>query len=134
MSVQAGSGEMIVIIDMKGLSFGNVPPMSVIRAGISLLQLHYPYRLHSIYFVNAGNIFSLVWKSIKPLLSKRTTSKVSVLKANQVADTLQKLVGADNLEKEFGGMVEEIIEPVAYFSEYCTQEEEKRVEDSFSGI
>jgi hypothetical protein len=45
LSVDSGSGEFVVIIDLEGFSLSTVPPLNQIKNAANLLKRHYPYRL-----------------------------------------------------------------------------------------
>ena len=59
MCVKALSGEFIAIIDFEGVALTKLPPFQTISKCITLLKLHYPYRLGAIYVINTGMAFNM---------------------------------------------------------------------------
>lgn len=118
MSVAAGTGEIIVLVDMGRFAMSRSPPVSVIKNGISLLKLHYPYRLRAVYIFNAGMAFSLLWNIVKPLLSQKVIGKTFVLGKKEVNARLIAELGRETLESEYGGdwvRGEELLHGPSYF-------------------
>ena len=117
MAVESGSGEINVIVDLKDFQWKKCPPLSVVRAGIPLLKLHYPYRLRSVNIVNAGSAFTLLWQIVKPLLSKKTKGKTKVLSMSNWQSILVQEFGKEFLEVDYGGDVHEKINAATYYAE-----------------
>jgi CRAL/TRIO domain len=114
LSVQSLSGEFIAIIDFEGVSLSHCPPLSVIKAAIGLLKLHYPYRLGGIYVTNAGFGFSMLWKIIRPLLPKLALQKTHIVSKKDYSRLLCSDMGEDCVEELYGGKRL----PIADFSGY----------------
>ena len=115
MSMLSGSGKMVVLVDLKYFSMSKAPSFSVIKSGLSSLQLHYPYRLEKVYVLNAGFAFTILWNLVKPLLSKRTKSKIHLLDNKAAQVVLVEQIGTSALEVEYGGVLTQTPDPEVYF-------------------
>jgi len=119
MSVAAGSGGIVTVLDLSGFSFAKVPPLHVLTDSLTALKLHYPYRLRAIYIIHAGPAFTFLWRIAKPLLSKRTKSKTIFLSDSEILPVLGENIGLDHLESAYGGrVVQGEINWDQYFKEY----------------
>ena len=97
------SGEFVGIIDLKGLTFETLPPIATLKMAVGLLKRHYPYRLHTLFIVNSGIVFTTVWKLLKPVVPQRAQAKIKILTAPEIQHVLVPLVGKNNLEMDYGG-------------------------------
>jgi len=110
------SGEFIGIVDLKGITFDTLPPLSTFKLAIGLLKRHYPYRLRTLYALNGGIVFTTFWKLLKPLVPLRAQQKIKILSVADFATVLQPEIGAENLEAEYGGVLEDGVEDIdTYF-------------------
>ena len=100
-SVDKGSGEFVTIVDLKGLSFSNAPPLAAIRESIGLLKRNYPWRVNAIYVLNGGGIFDTLWSVIKPLISPKAASKIIILRSKEAKPIIHAAIGRTNLEVEY---------------------------------
>lgn len=105
------SGEFISIMDLDGLTYAQCPPVSFLKQAISLLKLHYPYRLSAVYVVNAGGAFNMLYNMMKPILPKKALAKTYVLKAEESNAFLVDTIGMGQLERRYGGEMEEYFHP-----------------------
>lgn len=77
--------------------------MTLVKQVMTVLKLHYPYRVYANYLVNAGAAFLMLWNTVRPLLPEKVRDKTFVLSTNNMARVLQRKIGKTNLETEFGG-------------------------------
>jgi len=97
----AGHEKWVVIMDFNGYSMSNAPPMRTTRATISILQDHYPERLHRAYLVDAPWLFQGVFKAIAPFIDSVTRAKICFTSSSP--DGLAMLLPAESLEQSLGG-------------------------------
>ena len=116
LSLEAKSGEFVVILDFAHVSFHTVPSFAVVKEALHLLKYNYPYRLHSIIVLNSGVIFTTLWTLAKPLLPLRAIKKTLVLSTKEAEKVLISMIGKDRLEKSYGGEVDEISDMNDYIS------------------
>jgi hypothetical protein len=110
------SGEFIGIVDLKGITFDTLPPLSTFKLAIGLLKRHYPYRLRTLYALNGGIVFTTFWKLLKPLVPLRAQQKIKILSVAEFATVLLPEIGAENLEEEYGGELKGGVEDIdTYF-------------------
>ena len=77
-----------------------------IRNFINMLADFYPETMHTMLIVNAPDVFSVAWDIIKPLLDKRTQSKISILSAKESQDALLEIIHPMQLPTFLGGLRE----------------------------
>lgn len=105
MSVEAGSGEFVAVVDLAGFSWSRCPPMSSMTDGISLLKKHYPYRLGGVFIVHAGMAFDILWRIFRPLIPARALRKIFFVSKTDLKNgkILDEHIGLSNLDVDFGG-------------------------------
>ena len=110
-------GKFVAIIDMTNVSlFSSRPSISVVSEAVELIKYSYPNRLASLYIVNAGYIFSMIWKLIQPTLSETSIGKIFFLSSLAEAQSVLPLeLGIDGLDSDYGGSVNEIFNSEEYF-------------------
>ncbi|KAG0630168.1 hypothetical protein M758_1G159000 [Ceratodon purpureus] len=81
LNLPVGQEQMIWLIDYKGWTMKNTSPLSVVRETASILQNHYPERLHVAIMHNPPRLFEAVWKIVKPFLDPKTFRKVKFVYA-----------------------------------------------------
>ena len=71
------------IMDMKGYTRANSPPLSVSLATLRILADCYPERLHRVLMVDAPSVFSIVWSALSFALDPVTRQKVVFLSSSE---------------------------------------------------
>lgn len=123
MDLAAGVEQHTVVIDFKGYSIFNAPPMSITKQVVSLLMDRYPERLGACFFVDAPLLMRGTWSIIKPLLPAATKAKVNFVKRSGKAGTNRKMDPAfakvfedHQLEEDFGGTLTSVWDFEKYWS------------------
>ena len=86
------------IMDMKGYSRANSPPINVSIATLRILADSYPERLHKVLIVDAPSVFSFLWSAVSLALDPVTTRKVTFLSSAE----WKSKVGASRKAREAG--------------------------------
>jgi hypothetical protein len=112
-------GKMVVVMDFKGYSMFNAPPMKTSRATLSILQDHYPERLHKFVLLNAPTLFYVFFKAISPFIDPVTRAKINFIKgsAAEQRQQLECFFDFEALESEVGGALPFQWDPDAYFAQ-----------------
>lgn len=112
------NGKLVTIIDFKGWTLRNAPPMKTSRATLSVLQNHYPERLHRFYALNVPMIFSAFWRAISPFIDPVTRDKIVFLPTAPEAARakLEESFDLAQLEESLGGDRPFAWEPDTYFA------------------
>jgi hypothetical protein len=97
--------KICLVIDYDGYSLMNAPPMKTSKEILSILQNHYPERLHRAYCLRSPWVMSAFWAVIRPFIDPVTTQKLVMLDGN--AASFRAALGADidpaHLEHTLGG-------------------------------
>ena len=107
LSVMKGSGEFVSIIDMDGFNWSKCPPIAMLKDSIGILKRHYAYRLGANIIVNAGPTFHLIWNLLKPFLPATALAKTYVLNKSEAFRVLDEMLGRENIEEDYGGLLKE---------------------------
>lgn len=81
--------KICLIFDYSGYKMKHAPPLKTARATISILQDHYPERLHKAYFVNAPWFFRGFMKVVSPFIDAASKAKF-------------RMVNEENAERKMG--------------------------------
>ena len=82
-----GDGKMNIIIDFRGWTLRNAPPLKTTKETISILQNQYPERLYKAFLFNPPGIFSIFWSMARPFLDAVTVAKVNFVYAKDKRST-----------------------------------------------
>eukprot|EP00898_Chlorokybus_atmophyticus_P007220 jgi/Chlat1/749/Chrsp104S00024 len=104
-SMPPGVTQFCGVFDLAGLSYSNLD-LQALKAVFPTMELHYPERLGTLWFVNAPIIFWGLWKLVYPFVDKRTRGKIVFLSGKEVARTLLKEIDKSVLPKALGGDAE----------------------------
>lgn len=116
------NGKWDLIIDFEGYSLKNAPPLKTSKATLSIMQNHYPERLHRAYLVCAPLLFSLAFKAVSPFVDPVTRQKIVFLKHKE---DLMKHFDASSIEKSLGGTSDYVYDAKEYLGQ------ENRPEDDW---
>lgn len=101
-------GKSVNIVDLAGLKMSDAAGEAfrfISKAG-SLLNLHYPGRLHKAFLIGAPSWWSVVWRLVSPLIHPQTRELLAVYSMKDKAaarEALLEWVDEDVLPKEYGG-------------------------------
>ena len=111
------NGKLVTVMDLKGYSLWTATPMKTSRATLSILQNHYPERLHTFLLMNVPGIFAAFWSAISPFIDPATKAKVVFLRGSPDAQRQQLAEHFDlaQLEDALGGDQQFAWDPDAYF-------------------
>lgn len=108
----------VVMIDFGGYSMSNAPPLRTTRETLSILQDHYPERLHRAYLVDAPWLFQGVFKAISPFIDPVTKAKIVFASSSPDSkDALVQHIPPESVEKCLGGSAEFTYSADEYFSD-----------------
>ncbi|XP_077488121.1 SEC14-like protein 2 [Amblyomma americanum] len=96
-----------LVIDCEKFSLRQVYSWQAVKAITDMLQMmedHFPECLEQCIIINAPYFFPIMWKLIRPILTKRTTEKVRVFgKEDGWKEHLLGIVDAESLPVHWGG-------------------------------
>mmetsp|Transcript_102766 Transcript_102766/g.268253 ORF Transcript_102766/g.268253 Transcript_102766/m.268253 type:complete len:286 (-) Transcript_102766:32-889(-) len=104
----AGVEKWTLIIDFNGYSMTNAPPLKTSRTTLSIMQDHYPERLHRCFMLDAPRLFSGAWAAISPFIDRVTSAKICFIsgpmeQGSRRAKLLQESFELSSLEACIGG-------------------------------
>mmetsp|Transcript_9103 Transcript_9103/g.11762 ORF Transcript_9103/g.11762 Transcript_9103/m.11762 type:complete len:352 (+) Transcript_9103:237-1292(+) len=102
------------IICFNGYSGSKAPSLSVTRECISILQNHYPERLHKAYMINAPSVFNLLWNLARPFIDNVTRSKIQFLRGTKAMEVLSEAFDLRYLEEDIYGSATRPFDSVEY--------------------
>lgn len=111
-----GVEQMALLIDFKGYSRHNAPPLNVSLETLNILSNHYPERLGLALMVDSPWLFSLAWKAISPFINPRTHSKIHFLSGDEKKEKLLQYIESSDLEQRYGGQSAFLWNLESYFS------------------
>uniref|UniRef100_A0A7S0HB85 CRAL-TRIO domain-containing protein n=1 Tax=Phaeocystis antarctica TaxID=33657 RepID=A0A7S0HB85_9EUKA len=114
----AADGKLVTVIDFKGWSLRNAAPMKTSRATLSILQNHYPERLHRFLLLNVPTLFTVLWNAMNPFIDPVTRAKIVFVtgSAEQQQAALRECFDLAQLEEGLGGLAPLHWDPAAYFA------------------
>ena len=116
---RAPDGKLVVVMDFGGYSMRNAPPMKTSRATLSILQDHYPERLHRFLLLRAPYVFHVFFRIISPFIDPGTRQRICFVSgsADEQREILQSSFDLAHLEADLGGELAHRWDPEAYFAE-----------------
>ncbi|KAF7365466.1 CRAL/TRIO domain-containing protein [Mycena venus] len=97
---------VVTIIDLQDVSIGSMWTLrSHLSESAKLATANYPETLSTIAIVNAPSFFPTIWGWIKGWFDPGTRNKIHILGKNP-AETLLKLIDAQDLPRQYGGTLE----------------------------
>lgn len=97
--------KMFLVIDYEGFSIMNSAPMKTSMETLSILQNHYPERLHRAYMCRPPWIFNTFWNMIFPFVDPVTKEKIHFIKnGSDVVSTLSQHMDENQIETDLGGV------------------------------
>jgi hypothetical protein len=87
-------GKSVNIVDLSGLKMSDAAGEAfrfISKAG-SLLNLHYPGRLHKAFLIGAPSWWSVVWRLVSPLIHPQTRELLAVYSAKDKATAREALL------------------------------------------
>ena len=123
-------GKFNVVLDGKSFSWGLMPSLHQLKTFVCMLQDHFPDRLGIILLTNLGRVGDFVVSVIKPLISEEVRQKIKVLPrdASLRRETLQAVVGANNIPKWLGGKDSYEFKAHEYYSDSMIIPDEESLE------
>ncbi|CAM9567015.1 unnamed protein product [Discosporangium mesarthrocarpum] len=77
------NGQFCVVVDCSFEDGGGFPALATVRHALSMLALHYPSRLGSLFVLNAGTMITSVWWGLSFLIKQSTREKIFFLSGTE---------------------------------------------------
>eukprot|EP00039_Didymoeca_costata_P015254 m.255922 g.255922 ORF g.255922 m.255922 type:complete len:421 (+) comp16185_c0_seq12:280-1542(+) len=105
MDMKNGVEEFTLIVDLKGFSVLNRPPMSVTKQILQMFVNRYPKRLGDIFIVDAPMAFSGLWKVARVFIPTAMKNRFHFIsnKKGVIHPELAAVFEPSQLEEEYGG-------------------------------
>lgn len=92
-ALPTGNEKIVLLIDYGGFNLSAGPPLKTSRETLTILQDHYPERLHVAYCIRPPWIFNAFWTVISPFIDPKTKEKVQLLKNSNMSSKLLEKIG-----------------------------------------
>ena len=105
-SMGMGTSKLCLLIDYHGYASKHTPPMKTSKETLSILQDHYPERLHRAYAINPPFVFYAFFKLVSPFIDPVTKAKIVMIRGKEVKNHENQLfreVDVNSLETSVGG-------------------------------
>ncbi|KAG2498276.1 hypothetical protein HYH03_003537 [Edaphochlamys debaryana] len=129
-AMQGGQDKWVWLMDMKGYSRANSPPLGVSMATLRILADHFPERLHRCFFIDAPSIFSFLFNALWPFIDPVTRQKIVFIQTKDFAGQIEAVqaAGEDEAKREealaAAGNKEDADAFVNYLRWYCAPYDE----------
>ncbi|KXZ55859.1 hypothetical protein GPECTOR_2g1410 [Gonium pectorale] len=97
-SMRDGQEKWVWLMDMRGYSRANSPPLSVSMATLRILADHFPERLHRCFFIDAPSIFSFLFNALWPFVDSVTRQKIVFIQTKDYAKQIEAVAAAGDDE------------------------------------
>lgn len=104
-----GQSKLCLVIDYNGYTTSHAPPMKTSRETLTILQDHYPERLHRAYSIRPPFVFYAFFKIVSPFIDPVTKRKIVMLRDKEMQKPNNQLhteVDVEVLEPCAGGQDE----------------------------
>lgn len=88
--MEAGTCEMVAVVDCAGVGMMNAPSTAFIKLAIEVMGKHYPRRNGQVFIVNVSSVFYMVWNLISMTLNEATKKKIQIL-TSDTAEMREKI-------------------------------------------
>jgi hypothetical protein len=100
--------QFTVIVDCEGLCWKHYTCYEGVQAVLTMFkyfEANYPETMRRGIFVNTPSVFSIFWKTIKPLMSHETIAKFQILGSNknEWIKEISKCAKLDQVPQKYGG-------------------------------
>lgn len=119
MDASTKQDKVCLVINYKGYNLSNSPPMKTSMECVSILQNHYPERLHRAYFAYTPFIFNAFYSVIAPFIDTVTKAKFILMSPSTMSKPTNALytdVDLETLEAAFGGKDARPYNSIAYMT------------------
>lgn len=94
--IDSQKGQWVIVMDMRGYSSKNSPPIGVSMETMRIFQNHFPERAKKIVILDAPRAFGFLWRMISPFIDKVTRDKfLFVERDGNNDDKLKELLGEE---------------------------------------
>lgn len=105
-SMSSDQTEFVMIMDMAGFGYKNVPSMTIMSEMTDILAKHVPRRLGQVYVVNVSYIVTWVYDMLSISLSDVTKSKFRFISGGKIEmlKVMREQIDENVLPEQYGGM------------------------------
>jgi hypothetical protein len=100
---KSGREKICIVIGYQGFRLSNAPPMSTVRHTLSILQHHYPERMHRAYICDPPLVFRSFWGVIRRFVDPATLEKIAFCAGADGGILLDRDFDTNTTERQAGG-------------------------------
>lgn len=100
---KSGREKVCIVIGYEGFKLRNAPPLSTVKHTLTILQGHYPERMHRAYVCDPPLVFRSFWNIIKHFIDHATLEKVAFCAGKEGKVLLERDFDTSTTERQAGG-------------------------------
>ena len=99
----SGREKVCIVIGYQGFKLSNAPPMSTVKHTLTILQGHYPERMHRAYICDPPLVFRSFWSIIRHFVDPATLEKIAFITGKEGKAFLERDFDTTTTERQAGG-------------------------------
>eukprot|EP00584_Thalassiosira_punctigera_P015926 CAMPEP_0172557452 /NCGR_PEP_ID=MMETSP1067-20121228/73307_1 /TAXON_ID=265564 ORGANISM="Thalassiosira punctigera, Strain Tpunct2005C2" /NCGR_SAMPLE_ID=MMETSP1067 /ASSEMBLY_ACC=CAM_ASM_000444 /LENGTH=362 /DNA_ID=CAMNT_0013346537 /DNA_START=59 /DNA_END=1147 /DNA_ORIENTATION=+ len=99
----SGREKVCIVIGYQGFRLTNAPPLSTVKHTLTILQGHYPERMHRAYICDPPLVFRSFWRVIKMFVDPSTLEKIAFCTGKEGKIVLERDFDTLTTERQAGG-------------------------------
>ena len=99
----SGRQKVCIVIGYQGFKLSNAPPLSTVKHTLTILQGHYPERMHRAYICDPPFVFRTFWNIIKHFVDPATLEKIAFCHGKEGQKLLERDFNTMTTERCAGG-------------------------------
>ncbi|KAG2451489.1 hypothetical protein HYH02_004087 [Chlamydomonas schloesseri] len=139
-AMKDGQDKWVWLMDMRGYSRANSPPLGVSMATLRILADHFPERLHRCFFIDAPGIFSFLFNALWPFIDPVTRQKIIFVNTKDYSKQIDAVTAAGSDEAAREAALQQAAKPAEpdafdnYLRWYCAQYDEAQYRQLLAAV
>ena len=102
---KSGRSKIVIVIGYQGFKLSTAPSLSTTRHTLTILQNHYPERMHRVYICDPPFMFRSFWNVIHHFVDATTLEKIGFCSGDEGQKLLMRDFDVQTTEVQAGGVV-----------------------------
>jgi len=115
----------VFIQDLNGFGWKHMvgETLECLKLVSAVDQANFPESVRKMYIINAPGMFTAIWKLIKPMIDKRTLTKLAVLGPGQFEEELKSIIPVEELPVWAGGQNDYVAMPINFHKQISNDDQ-----------